>query len=350
MHGTQYDVETFAECLPAGIVVLDRSGQVEFHNEMALQLLGISVHDLPPGEFGELVEDERVRQIVSRISAGEVAAEHLVFETRGRHVACTARSLGDGSVDGVGTVLMLEDAAKYRQMENVKREFVDTILQKIRGPLATIKTSMSMFSAVDMPGMPSDMREVLDMSRHEVNRLNLLLNDLRDLFLIETGLAGKEMDLEVFPIGKALESAMDRVRKQLPPGEPLSDRVKSSGDLSATVYGDFESVKRVLVVLLSNACTCSPKDGCVRVNCSIECGHTCIKVRDHGIGIAADMMPLLFTKFFREDNSVTRNTDGNGLGLFIARSLVELMNGTIDCESVQGRGTTFVVSLPCGEC
>lgn len=90
----------------------------------------------------------------------------------------------------------------------------------------------------------------------------------------------------------------------------------------------------------------SPEETGVTITCEDERDDIVVRVEDCGIGVAKESLPLLFGKYFRESNDATRNQEGNGLGLFIARSFIELMKGTIYCESVQGKGSVFSFSLP----
>ena len=186
------------------------------------------------------------------------------------------------------------------------------------------------------------------MCYEEVNRLSLLINDMRDLFLIETELAEKELEPESFAIGSALSRAVHDLGKSLSL-KTVTTRISFAGDPDLFVRADFDKTKKVFSILLKNALQYSAPDAPVEVMCTSAPGYVNIQVKDSGIGIAEKMAGFVFSKYFREDNPMTRNSAGNGLGLFIAKSYIELMKGSMYFESAPGAGTRFNVSLPLTE-
>jgi two-component system, OmpR family, sensor histidine kinase VicK len=109
---------------------------------------------------------------------------------------------------------------------------------------------------------------------------------------------------------------------------------------------DARRIERVLSNLLENAIKYSPDGGMITISGYAQNMQIIISVRDEGIGIPADEQKKLFTPFGRVENEITRRTRGAGLGLAICRSIVELHEGRIWCDSEVGRGTTFAFSLP----
>ncbi|MBD3393207.1 MAG: PAS domain-containing protein [Chitinivibrionales bacterium] len=344
---TSYEgLEPFLESLPIGVVVLDAQREVKTCNRRAFELLGASVEDLLSQSFESVVGDAVLKQALDAACTGESATRSLFMECGERFVKCTIGTVpASGSAD---IVLVLEDATDSRRIERVKQEFIQTILHSIRSPLSTLKTSLSIINSERIAKVPDPIREVLDMSVSEVNRLNALLIDLRNLFYIETGLAGKELETETFSAGELVDRAVDELRKAGAEGSALVSRLAREGDPKVLVAGDFEKTKQILEHLLRNACTFAPGDTPITVLASRQNGCVTIEVRDEGIGIPDDQKPLLFSKFFRADNEITRGVRGNGLGLFISRSLAELMSGSIYFESAPRKGSSFFLNLPAG--
>ena len=207
------DVETFVEQLPVGIIVLGPDLQVSTSNDLALQLLGIGIENCLAGNFLDAVADTRLKESLRSVHEGRSQQCRVMIESVDKVVSCTLKTLR-GKSDCLEIVIVVEDATQMRGLEQLKREFIGTLLHRIRGPLATLKTSLALVLYESLGSLSGEAREIISMGHHEVNRLSVLLNDLRDLFLIETGLAGKDLVPETFSMADvSQERADDRPRK-----------------------------------------------------------------------------------------------------------------------------------------
>ncbi|MDD5674789.1 MAG: PAS domain-containing sensor histidine kinase [Chitinivibrionales bacterium] len=343
MQRSTPDIDKFLERLPVGIITLGPDDQVVNVNEGALGLLDMRIEDALSGSFGTTVPVKEVRAALERIRENG-STQNFFFEQNGKYIKCSV-SKSDNS-EYPGEIIILENASAFRQMETIKREFIQNILFGLRNPLATLKTSLSILKSGKIAPLPAPVREIVELGAQEANRLNALLMDLRDLFYVETGLAEKEFESELFYAQKAIERAVADLEKTGDSCKGLNNRVRTEGNLGAKIKGDFEKTKRIIMHLLSNAAVYSPADSPVVVRLSGSSEKTTLEIRDSGIGVAEDKKPLLFTKYFREDNTITRAVHGNGLGLFISRSFAELMGGSIYCETMQGKGSSFFMNLP----
>jgi len=127
-------------------------------------------------------------------------------------------------------------------------------------------------------------------------------------------------------------------------------RLKLEGELRATtVNGDDEMLKRMLLNLLDNAVKYTPPSGEISVGLRSQNGHALIVVTDTGIGIPAADQPRIFDRFYRVDKARSRALGGAGLGLSIARWIVEAHSGLLSVESIPDRGSVFTVELPVGD-
>jgi two-component system phosphate regulon sensor histidine kinase PhoR len=334
-------LQAFADNVPEGVLIIDDSENILVFNKEALKLLETSVEEILLQtsiettlgyELSQAIRDAKVRN-----------KSHIEISKSGRYLHCGINRASGLLDEGKQTIVTIWDVFSLKRLEEVKKEFISAILHKIRSPLATLQTSLSVLHEYQSGTMNDEAREVLEMGRHEIDRLNYLLNSLRDLFIIETGLEQEEIKYEHFTAGSAIEAAL---KKLLLLHKNMITRVKIDGALSTPVFADFERFCRVLKLIIDNALIFS-KD---IVSISIFlCDDLCtIKIKDFGIGIAEDTIPLLFTKYFREDNQINRTVQGNGLGLFISRAWMESMSGSISVESVQNQGTTVILTIPSG--
>jgi len=114
----------------------------------------------------------------------------------------------------------------------------------------------------------------------------------------------------------------------------------------ASVLGDADQLKQVLVALLDNALKYTPYEGTISLSLTTDERFAIVKVSDTGIGISPDDLPHIFERFYRADRTRSRDRGGSGLGLAIVQSIVQEHQGTIEVESTPGRGSTFTLSLP----
>ena len=224
------------------------------------------------------------------------------------------------------------------ESERVKTELVSNVSHELRTPLASVLGFSDLMLKRDVD--PEDRRRYLEVIRSEAARLATLLNDLLDLQRHERGaleLRRKEFDVnDLLRVQVTLYSAQSDVHEIVfrPSPEPL------------IVDGDADRLAQVVGNLISNAIKYSPDGGTVTVLSGLGRGDAWVWVRDEGLGIRSDHQRLIFTKFFRGDAARKRGIAGTGLGLVLARQIVEAHGGEIGFDSEEGRGSTFWIHIP----
>ncbi len=330
--------------IPVGIIVVDETGAVIDYNDQALHLLGIQVEDFLTTTLPNLVSSPDLATMVDRIISEAENAEELTIEREGRRIRCFGTR--SGAKENT-TTLIVGDATDSYRMQRMEQEFLGTILHGLRSPLATLKTSLGLLSQQDSLTHPQA-REIIGMCTSETNRLHDYLTDLRHAFLIETGQAVRELTAETFTLADLFEGVLKHIRNSssFPPG--IKSRVLLDSTLDYSIRADFEYAKTAIGAVLHNALIYSQKDQPVHVGAKPTGSSVSVEFRDHGIGIRPENISHIFKKFFREDNEITRERPGNGLGLFLAHSFLGLVGGSIYCESRKDEGSTFYVTLPRG--
>lgn len=186
-------------------------------------------------------------------------------------------------------------------------------------------------------------KRALDVIERNVRVQGKLIEDLLDVSRIISG----KLRIDVKPIDPAavIYSAVDVIK---PAAEAKRIRIQTILDSSAgLIAGDFDRLQQVVWNLLSNAVKFTPQDGTIRIELSRGRSQVEISVSDSGIGIHPDFLPHVFNRFSQADSSITRTHGGLGMGLAIAKSLLELHGGTISVKSPgEGKGSTFNIQLP----
>jgi signal transduction histidine kinase len=226
------------------------------------------------------------------------------------------------------------------ESEQTKSELVSNVSHELRTPLASILGFSAVMLDRDL-SMP-EMRRYLEVVRTEARRLAELLNDLLDLQRIEQGTL--ELRIDDVDLNDLLSAQVTLYSAQ-------SEAHKLHLDLAdepLVVLGDRDRLAQVIGNLLSNAIKYSPDGGRVQVSASHVGDEAWIWVRDEGLGIPAEHQDRIFTKFFRADVGRERGISGTGLGLVLARQIVEAHGGQIGFESAEDKGSTFWLQLPAG--
>lgn len=230
-------------------------------------------------------------------------------------------------------------AAKLEQIETTRRELIGNVAHELRTPLATIKGSTEGLIDGVLPAEASTFQQIY----READRLQRLVCDLQELSQVEAG--AFELSIRPVPVRILVEATVARLGRQFEEkGVALEADVPS--DLPP-VQVDEGRIVQVLLNLVGNALQYTPAGGQVRVTVRRPEADVRISVSDDGIGIAAEHLTLIFARFYRVDKSRSRVGGGSGIGLTIAKHLVDAHGGRIWAESPgPGQGSTFTITLP----
>lgn len=230
---------------------------------------------------------------------------------------------------------------KKENIENIQSDFVTLASHQLRTPLSAIKwyTEMLMRSEKLSPKQIDYLREVYRSNERAIN----LVNDLLDVSRIQEG----QIHLEFRPTKaeRVIQEIIDNFDTPIKASKVSINFEILNGPLPP-VQTDSEKLKRIIINLLSNSIKYTPSPGKIRITVEKNKDHLIVTTSDTGVGIPKSDQRKIFDKFFRSANVIKLAPDGTGLGLFIAKSLVEAMGGKINFESEEGKGTKFYFTLP----
>ncbi|MCC5623776.1 ATP-binding protein, partial [Nostoc sp. CHAB 5715] len=233
-----------------------------------------------------------------------------------------------------------QSARQEAQIANrAKDEFLSNLSHELRNPLNTILGWAQLFRKRDLDS--STITRAWEVVERSAKVQAKLIDDMLDLSRITSGKL--HLNTRLIDLVSVVDAAIKSIEFS---AEAKSIQIVSQLN-SATVVGDFDRLQQVLWNLLSNAIKFTPADGRVGIMLEAVDTHAQIQVSDTGIGIQADLLPYIFDRFRQGNSSTTKTSPGLGLGLSIARHLVELHGGTVQAQSPgEGRGTTIAIRLP----
>jgi PAS domain S-box-containing protein len=242
----------------------------------------------------------------------------------------------------LGRLFVFRDVTHEREVDRMKTEFVSLVSHELRTPLTSIKGYTEMVLDGDAGEINEEVQEYLDIVFKNAERLVALVNDLLDLSRIESGriqIKSEPVDLNEI-VQTVVVSLQQKIREK-------EQSLAVDIDPQATqAVGDRDKLVQALTNYVSNAHKYTPAGGDIRIEVGKQGDFARVSVRDNGFGISPEDQARLFTRFYRVDNSMTREIGGTGLGLSIVKQLIELQGGEISVESAPGQGSVFTFSVP----
>lgn len=224
-------------------------------------------------------------------------------------------------------------------MNSIQEEFVATVSHELRTPLTSIRGfSQTLLSSWDKLG-EEDKKKFIKIIEDQSNRL---------INLVENILTVSKMNTDR-PIFKQVNvnSSIDKTIQIISQKYKARKFIKNLNKTLPAARLDEDKLQQIFTNLIDNACKYSPDDKPIKISTSyLDSNHLLIEIQDEGVGIKKEDKDKVFKKFIRLENHLTSKTQGNGLGLYITKKLVEEMNGKIAFESEPGIGTTFKLTFP----
>ncbi|MHB8992511.1 MAG: ATP-binding protein [Chloroflexota bacterium] len=328
---------TVLSTMADGILIVDRKGRVVQTNRAAATLLGAPTPTMEGKTFVEVLRDHELSAVLERClrEATPSSGTAEVGPSR-RFLRIVATPLRRGQE---GALALLQDLTEIRRMETVRRDFVANVSHELRTPLASLKALVETLEEGAI-AEPEVARDFLSKMHVEVDGLAQMVTELLELSRIESSRVALSFEPE--ELEPLVRGAADRLAAQADRAS-LKLSVQLPADLPR-VAANRERIQQVLVNLIHNAIKFTPAGGEIVVGALRRGDQVHIWVADTGVGITPDALPRIFERFYKADRS--RSGGGTGLGLAIARHVVEAHGGRIWAESIEGKGSTFTLSLP----
>ncbi|HJR59831.1 MAG TPA: ATP-binding protein [Vicinamibacterales bacterium] len=342
-----------------GILILSaETGRIENANPFVTELLGYTREELlgkQLWEIGVFTDAEKNQAAFRHLQRyGEIRFENLplqspagaprevevvssIYNEDGRQVVqCNIRDITERK----RIERQLEEQAKnLAEADRLKSDFLAILSHELRNPLAAVRYALPQ---IDKAPLDDPARKALTVIRRQLNQIGRLVDDLLDLTRIATGKIA--LNREPVTLDTIINAAVDSASPALHGARHAFEVVMPAESLWVDV--DSDRVSQVIGNLLMNAAKYTPRGGRITLDASRQIDQAVIRVIDNGMGIAEDHLPRLF-EMFMQVNPPEKSQGGLGIGLTIAKRLVQLHGGSIEAHSGgPGRGTEFVVRLP----
>ena len=348
LNSEQKRLKTIINCMVNGVMETNRNLEVVLHNPALIRLMGISGLIKKPVPVSRIINDESLINTLKQIVNGKSPENEFVSQeiNIGNNVfrAISAPTLRPDrdlfwTVDGAVTVL--EDITAFKQLDQMKTDFVNLVAHELRSPLVAIKQQNNVLLEGLCGPLGEKQHEFVSRGSNKIDALLELINDLLDVAKIEAGkYVQRRVPTDIGQIIEDIVALMESGAKEK--GIALSFSLKNLKPVRA----DPKNIEEVFNNLISNAINYSPEGGIVTVTARGLGEYVEIKVEDSGVGISPEELPKIFEKFYRAKHPKTREVTGTGLGLAIVKGIVDAHHGTIDVESIMDKGTIFRIRIP----
>jgi PAS domain S-box-containing protein len=326
-----------------GILVLDKNNRISLINPKAESFFKIKTKDAVGKNISEISKEGQFLSLMEifnkkgkEFSREEIKIkEELILEISLVPVVREEKK--------IGSLIILHDVTREKLVEKMKSEFVSLTAHQLRTPLSAMKWAMRMILDEELGKINKGQRDFLQNNYDSNEKMIHLINDLLNVTRIEEGRFLYQLtsaDIEQI-IKEALKS-----HKELAKERKIKLEFKKLSLKIPKFMMDADKMKMALENLIDNAVRYNIKGGWVKVSLEKIEDRVKISIKDNGLGLPENQYPRIFTKFFRGANVIKIDTEGSGLGLYIAKNIVEAHRGKIWFESEINKGTTFYFQIP----
>lgn len=342
---------TIIESMMDGIITTDNNGRIILINTSAEDMLGGRDDEIFIGKDAlkilNITEYESIEEILEAedsllVSASKSDDDLLLRAEISKIVKEDTGDLTQMSTELEGYIIVLYDVTDQERQEKERREFVSTVSHELRTPLTTMNSYIEALEE----GVLEDKElapQFIDTIHKETTRMIRMVNELMQLGKMD--IKEEHYEKEFIDINKMLEQITDRFALT----HPEKNFIKHIPKSPIFVEGDQDKLTQVFDNIVNNAIKYSPdgKNITVRVRQNYHHNRVSISIKDEGVGIPLVHIDKIFNRFYRVDKSRQRSMGGTGLGLALAKTIVEAHKGRIWAQSREGYGSIIFVTLPC---
>jgi len=342
-------IQTVLQALPDAVMVLNETGEVTFANRRLEILLGVSAEDVVGKPTAAWCKDPAVSSYLAQYDTEDVGTAFDDSTIRFNSLRSPERKLAMKSYplfspreagEIYGNLIVLRDVSREAQAEEGRANFVAHLAHELKTPLHTLALYSELLLGPD--GKDERVRvDACNVIHDEVERLSALVSNMLNITKMETG--SLSLERQRVRLRDLLKDVFNHISKSAGAGDLTFDLLLPR-KLSAVAV-DKDLLRIALNNLLANAIKYSEPGGTVSLSASETADTIEIRVSDTGLGVALEDQERIFEKFYRSDDENARKRGGHGLGLSLAKDIIELHQGRLSVESALGEGAEFIITL-----
>lgn len=329
-----------------GVLVFNKEEALSLMNPLAETFFEVKAEEIINSSISKISEFPTLKPLITLLEKNNKEIFRKEFPTRKNLILEISTIPLIKNQERLGFIVIIHDITREKTIEIMKTEFVSLAAHQLRTPLSAIKWTLRMFLDGDLGALTEEQREFIEKTYQSNERMIDLINDLLDVTRIEEGKylfkpAMSNLEPVVQFVINSYEEEIKKKSLKLVFNKPKKELPK--------VMLDVEKIRLAIQNLIDNAIRYTLPGG----KLTIILGHNKKEIEasfnDTGIGIPKDQQGRIFEKFFRTANVKRLDNEGSGLGLFIAKNIIEAHGGRIWFESEEGKGTTFHFTIPIKE-
>lgn len=340
-------LDSVLEHMTDGVIATDRRGSINIINTAALQMTGMEDSNVALGQ--SILE---VLQIADRYNLRELLDNQdellLDFSNEERQLIIRAYfsliQRASGFISGL--VIVLHDVTEQQRIEEERRQFVSNVSHELRTPLTSVKSYVDALQegAIEDPEVA---KSFLAVAQDETTRMIHMINDLLELSRMDSGTM--KLETEYVNVGELFNYILNRFDMIIANDDKPEKYYTIKREITnSQIWVELDTSKFTQVVdnIMNNAIKYSPDGGVITARMIDRKTEVVLSITDQGLGIPKKDLGHIFDRFFRVDKARSRAQGGTGLGLAISKEIIERFGGKIWVESLEGKGSTFSISLP----
>jgi len=340
-------LRTIISAMADGVLVANREERLVLWNASSIKMLKSRGFDVAGEPLEYYIKNNALIEAVKEV----LASEDKDFSMISREIPAgdgktvlmaNVAPVRDENGEVLGAVAVLRDITQLKEIDAIKSQFVSMVAHELRAPLAAIKGWLEVVVSGEAGDDEEQNRKWLERARDRADSLLALVNDLLEINRMEAGKIAQKM--EPVQIREVIAKIVEFMKPDAE-SRKVEIRLDIAGDLPP-VQADVRDMEKLFTNLISNAIKYNVEGGSVIIRGKKEGTHACFMIEDTGIGISPENLSQIFDDFFRADDKRIRKITGTGLGLTIAKKIVDSHFGRIEVKSEEGKGSVFSVFLP----
>ncbi|MBN2029063.1 PAS domain-containing protein [bacterium] len=338
------ELESILSSMIEGLLVIDKDEKITRLNQAARDILNLKAEETHQRTIQEVIRNTELLQFIQTIlSKGKKGEKELsLHEKEGIDLRVYGTIFEDEDHRTIGALIVLNDITRLKQLEKIRREFVDNVSHELKTPITAIKGSLETLKEGAV-NKKRDADHFLDMMIKHTDRLNAIVEDLLNLSRIEQEAEGNQITFSNTTIVNVLEEAIS-VCQNKAASKNIQIEMECDEDIQAKINPFL--LGEALINLIDNAIKYSEEESHVQMKAYKENSEVIIQVVDSGCGIPEEHQSRIFERFYRVDKGRSRDLGGTGLGLAIVKHIVQAHHGTIRVKDNTPKGSIFTIRLP----